>query len=667
MAQEAKTARSPEPGMRLQRTAGLECRAMEGRGNQYEIAFSSEAPYARWGDVEVLLHEAGAVDLSRFGDVGTLLFSHGKDPNYGRVPIGKVSRAWLDEDTRKCRAVIEFDEEDESCKRLQSKLERGMLTGVSVGYEVNAWTRLEPGQRSADGRFVGPMYLAAQWTPHEISLEPTPADPTVGLGKNIENGEEITMSEKTNVNQPAANAATASNPAPADAPAAAPAAGEAEVRAAAPLNSDPPAGFDPVNAERTRALEIRSICRGFGIDEEPYIRDGSSVEAVRAAVLDHLQAERRPVKTGTRSDVTIVKEELDKVRSAAVDGLLLRSGVRVEKPADGAREFRGMSLQNVAVECLTRAGIPEAHRLSKDELLRRSLTPDSAFSAIAADVANRTVLAAHAAAPTTFQFWTSSAGQTDFRPTDIYEISESGELDEIPQNGEFKEGRLSDAPVATRRLLTFGKMISFTRQMFINDDIEAVTRTLTAYTMAFQRGINKAVYQILKSNPTMRDGNALFSAAHGNLATGAAPGTASFSEARRLMRKQKDLGGQVTLNISPAYVLTSSADETSIEALLASLADPSGNNSGVANVFRNSLQMIVDAELDVDSGTQPYFFAADPRLAETIEVSYLNGVETPMVEMQPAFDSLGFKYRVYGDRGVTLIGYRGLVKNPGKA
>ena len=53
-------------------------------------------------------------------------------------------------------------------------------------------------------------------------------------------------------------------------------------------------------------------------------------------------------------------------------------------------------------------------------------------------------------------------------------------------------------------------------------------------------------------------------------------------------------------------------------------------------------------------------------MADTVEVDYLNGVETPAVEMQADFDRLGFRYRIYGDRGITLLGYRGLVKNPGK-
>ncbi len=102
-----------------------------------------------------------------------------------------------------------------------------------------------------------------------------------------------------------------------------------------------------------------------------------------------------------------------------------------------------------------------------------------------------------------------------------------------------------------------------------------------------------------------------------------------------------------------------------MQTLLHSLADPSGNNSGVVNVFRNSMQPVIDAELDVDSGAQPYYFAANPALTPTIEVAYLNGNESPTVESQVGFDTLGITFRVFGDRAVTLLGYRGLYKNPG--
>ncbi|MVB11071.1 hypothetical protein CAFE_17730 [Caprobacter fermentans] len=647
----------------LVRQQTLECRAVDGAENQYEISFSSEEPYVRWGVPEILAHTPDAVDLSCFNDGGTgvLLFNHGTDPSYGKVPIGKVVKAWLDEPAHKCRAVIEMDADDPQAARLQSKLDKGMLSGVSVGYTVGAWMELQPGQKSADGRFTGPANIAVQWKAWEISLAPIPADPTVGLGRNMTISEEVKNMDE--------NTLTGTGSGASQSGAAVPAAGQTEERAQSTAKPAAPAAApDPVAAERQRSAEITTLCRSFDMDDAAagYITAGTSIDLVRSQILNQLQQRNAPVAAGAEGgNVSVTRDEADKFRSAAADGLLMRCGVAVEAPADGANEFRGMSLQAIAAECLTREGESRANRMSRDDLFRRSMTPDSAFVAIADDVANRTVLAAQQLAPTTFQLWTSTASQPDFRPTHIYEISDGGALEEIPQNGEFKEAKLSDQEVATRRLITVGKMVNFTRQLFINDDIGQITRTLTAYTLAFARGINQSVYEILKSNPATQDGNQLFSAPHKNLGTGAAPGTASFSEARRLMRQQTDMDGKTKLNIAPAFVLTGSSTETSIEALLASLADPSQNNANVANVFRNKLQMITDAELDVDSGAQPYFFAANPALTPTIEISYLNGNETPVVESEVSFDHLGIRYRIYGDRGITLLGYRGLVKNPG--
>lgn len=452
----------------------------------------------------------------------------------------------------------------------------------------------------------------------------------------------------------------------------APISATAPVVAPAPAPSATPATTsDASTTERQRSAEIVTLCRSFGMDDAAvgYISSGTSLDAVRSQILTQLQQRNAPLPAGAqnRADVQVTRDEMDKFRSAAADGLLMRCNVAVEKPADGATEFRGMTLQSIAAEALSRSGESRAYHMNRDELFRRSMTPDSAFVSIADDVANRTVLAAQQVAPTTFQYWTSRSSQPDFRPTHIYEVSDGGDLEEIPQSGEFKEAKLSDQPVAVRKLITVGKMINFTRQLFINDDMGQITRTLTAYTLAFARGINHSVYEILKANPAMFDGQQLFSANHKNLGIGAAPGTASFSEARRLMRQQTDMDGRTKLNIAPAFVLTGSTTETGVEMLLRSIADPSSNNSGVTNVFYNTMTPITDAELDVDSGAQPYFFAADPALTPTIEVSYLNGVDTPIVESQASFENLGIKFRIYGDRGITLVGYRGLVKNPGVA
>lgn len=105
-----------------------------------------------------------------------------------------------------------------------------------------------------------------------------------------------------------------------------------------------------ITAERNRVAEINAICRQVGMEPDNYIKDGSTVEAVRKAALDQM------IQRGQPSGVHVTQDEGDKVRAAAVDGLLMRAGVAVENPTDGAREFQGMSLRDIAIESMTRSG-----------------------------------------------------------------------------------------------------------------------------------------------------------------------------------------------------------------------------------------------------------------------------------------------------------------------
>lgn len=50
-------------------------------------------------------------------------------------------------------------------------------------------------------------------------------------------------------------------------------------------------------------------------------------------------------------------DEGDNFRQAAVDAMLLRTGVNVQNPAKGAEEMRGYSLRDLAIECMARDGV----------------------------------------------------------------------------------------------------------------------------------------------------------------------------------------------------------------------------------------------------------------------------------------------------------------------
>ncbi|CAH8248527.1 hypothetical protein WJ0W_005709 [Paenibacillus melissococcoides] len=159
-----------------------------------ELSFSSEEPYQRWFGNEILSHDVGAVDLSRLQEVGVLLFSHGRDTRYGRMPIGDVEKAWIDANTRKARALVRFDD-DEDSEKVFRKVVKGFIKGVSVGYSVSNWEEVKAGSVSANGRHQGPAYVALKWQPFEISIEPTPADPTVGVGRSADSNASATTNQ----------------------------------------------------------------------------------------------------------------------------------------------------------------------------------------------------------------------------------------------------------------------------------------------------------------------------------------------------------------------------------------------------------------------------------------------------------------------------------------
>lgn len=155
-------------------------RAMEGEGNErkFILSFSSEEPYERWWGIEILDHSEGAVDLRRLNEIGVLLYNHNRDK-----VIGKINRAWIEE--MRGMAEVEFDADDES-ELIYQKVAGGTLKGVSVGYQIDSWEEVMPNKQSADGRFTGPADIARKWTPYEVSIVSVPADPTVGVGRELE-------------------------------------------------------------------------------------------------------------------------------------------------------------------------------------------------------------------------------------------------------------------------------------------------------------------------------------------------------------------------------------------------------------------------------------------------------------------------------------------------
>lgn len=172
-----KTPMNNQPLQRDFSTASIRAVSDDENSRTFELSFSSEEPVQMWFGTEILDHSGNAIDMSRMQSMGIVLFNHDRN----RV-IGKVKRAWVEDNRGK--ATIEFDN-DEDSETVRSKVASGTLKGVSVGYRVSNYESVKEGAKSLDGRFTGPCYIAKKWQPYEISIVSVPADTTVGVGRDM--------------------------------------------------------------------------------------------------------------------------------------------------------------------------------------------------------------------------------------------------------------------------------------------------------------------------------------------------------------------------------------------------------------------------------------------------------------------------------------------------
>ena len=100
---------------------------------------------------------------------------------------------------------------------------------------------------------------------------------------------------------------------------------------------------------------------------DDYIARGLTVEQVNEDLLSTMEQRRQPL---TGSSVGVVRDEGDKFRAAAADSILLRAGREVEKPADGARDLRSLTLRDIARSTLRIEGVEGWERMSNDQLFR---------------------------------------------------------------------------------------------------------------------------------------------------------------------------------------------------------------------------------------------------------------------------------------------------------
>ena len=422
-----------------------------------------------------------------------------------------------------------------------------------------------------------------------------------------------------------------------------------------------------IQAERQRVTDVTDLCRSFDIEPDEYIRGGNTIDQVRAAILEKLQA------TGQPGSVQVTRDEGETFRQRATDALLLRAGVRVENPAEGCDQLRAMSLRDLAIESLSREGRSTVNllRMSSDELYgevcRQFYNPSAAFPAIMDQTIRKSIVTLYNEVPTTFQAITTKGTLKDFKETADHEyvIGGVGDFLKVPENGEIKPDKPRTELLPSRKLDTYGKQFSMTRQAFINDDIGFLTEVPGLYATAAKKTIDKQVYKVLFENAKIFDGTALFTKEHRNLMTTASkPSQTSIQAMILKMQQQKDQFGEA-IYITPRTIVVPVGYEFDLSVILHSTQVTGSNNNDINPLYNYPLQIVQSPVLNAlaEDKACPWFMIGTG--ARGIQVDYLNGQETPTVRRMEVPGTLGFVWDIYLDWGISVRDFRGIVKNPG--
>ena len=631
-----------------------------------QLAWASEVPYTRWFGPEILQCDTESVRLERLQEMGVLLFNH--DVNQ---VIGKVLSVQIDKDGV-CRAEVQFDEDEES-ERIFQKVKSETLKGVSVGYVVHRWEYVGEDSKSSNGKFQGPCEVATDWEALEISIVSVPADPTVGVGRSFENGEEKNMKQKSKeelmkikeetelllreledeeekeVDEEDKEEKELDDE-------------EKEEKEVDEEDKDEKGKKSiPTRSTRTHEeiTEITTVCEDHDLDLGAILKKGIGINQVRKLALNKKSKEARPV-----SGVRVEAERSQLFNKDITEAIMMRAGLRVENPSKEANRYRGASLMELAQEYFR--NMENKHIIGREETVRSIFAngSSSGFLQVLANIANKGVLMGYEQAPTTFQEFTRKGVLTDYKEATRVGLGTFGVLERVPEGGEYQQATLSDTG-AKIQLAKYGKTFNITREMILNDDLQAFSTIPLKMGMAARLTIEYLVYGMLLTGKAP-DGVNLFDPTHSNIVTpGSALDVNGLSTARTMMRRQTEATADGTPNlisIVPKFLLVPPELETVADQLLASTVDPDRNNSTI-NPFYNKVTSICSPLL---TDKKAWYLAADPTFNDTLEVAYLDGNEAPFIEEMEVSRNDSRTYKVRLEAGMAILDHKGFVKNLGQ-
>jgi hypothetical protein len=483
------------------------------------------------------------------------------------------------------------------------KITDGSIRNISVGYRTH---REEIDAN--DGEIE--IRTATDWEPYEISVVPVPADAGAQV-RELERNDPQEITPMSQIETPA------------------PAVDLDDVRANA------------AKSERKRAANIRSACVALGLADEAQAFIDSGADHIRVGA-----------------------SHGDKLRAGIENAIMHRTGL-VSDLTDAGRAHRHMTLVDMARATFAAKGV-DVTRMSNRDVATLAMQPQrglslsrdydgniralgghssSDFPLLLANVGNKFLLPGYQSEelnflpfctdrnlPVNFLPFCTDRNLPDFKQASVVNLGRINSMPKKVEGAEYQHVTIGESS-EVYSLATYGSTIGFTREMMLNDDLGGFEIAVREMGAVWARTQLDLFWSIFSDNANMGDGNALFSAAHGNLGTGGAMSKALLAEMRQLLREQRGVessagaaDGQY-LNLTPAHLIVPADLEQTAEDLMGANYDPT-TAANARPGWVGALSLTVEPRLGASSATA-YYLAAARKFAER---GLLGGSDAPYID-----------------------------------
>ena len=245
---------------------------------------------------------------------------------------------------------------------------------------------------------------------------------------------------------------------------------------------------------------------------------------------------------------------------------------------------------------------------------------------------------------------------SDYKQFSTYVLNSKGDYEEVANGGTIPTGELAETGYSNQ-LKRYGLMFSIDEMDIINDDLNAINQRAFQFGRKASLKLNKVFWTLFQADTDF------FKSANNNIVASAGALSAdSLAKLVKAFRKQTDVNGDI-LGYEPRILLVPAALEVEAQKLYsdAEIRDTTASKQYLTgNPWRGKFSPVASAYLTSDDD---YYLLADPTIAATMQVAFLNGQQAPVVESNPTnFDTFGISYRGKFSFGVAFMDTKAGIK-----